>query len=422
MHIVLDISRLLGLAWHGQPSGVDRVEIAHARHWRGLPSDTVTFVAQSPWGWFAALPDGFARSLLTEADAVVAPGKEGGLARFRAMAAAAISRKLWGGGRWALAQRLGQKKDSVFLVISHRAVHKEAAIAGVVAAGARFVPMLHDLIPLTHPEYCRPHSTVQHAQRLHVISALAAGVVTPTHHVALQFHARLREMGLAQPPVQAVGLGLDLPAAALAASPGAPAGTPYFLMVGTIEPRKNHILALQMWRQFAREGRPGTPRLLVVGRRGWENEDVFRLFERVDFAGLVEECGRLPDPEVARLVRGAAGLLAPSFTEGYGIPVAEALACGTPVIASDIPPAHEVGSHVPEYFHPLDFQGWSGAVRAMAEPGSARRQAQLQRLSQWKAPDWSDHFREMERFLDRICGREPRPEVQERALATLLQD
>ncbi len=422
MHIVLDISRLLGLAWHGQPSGVDRVEIAHARHWRGLPAEAVTFVAQSPWGWFAALPDGFARSLLSEADAVVAPGKEGGLARFRAMAAAAISRKLWGGGRWALAQRLAQKKDSVFLVISHRAVHKEAAIAGVVAAGARFVPMLHDLIPLTHPEYCRPHSTLQHTGRMRVISALAAGVVTPTHHVALQFHARLREMGLAQPPVQAVGLGLDLPAAAPAPNHAPPAPAPYFLMVGTIEPRKNHMLALQIWRQMAREGRPGTPRLLIVGRRGWENDDVFRLLERVDFAGLVEECGRMPDPEVARLMHGAAGLLAPSFTEGYGIPVAEALACGTPVISADIPPAHEVGGHVPEFFHPLDFHGWSGAIRALAEPASPRRHAQLQRLAQWKAPDWSDHFREMERFLDRICGRAPRPEVQERALATLLQD
>ncbi|MBB3897035.1 glycosyltransferase family 4 protein [Roseococcus suduntuyensis] len=421
MHIVLDISRLLGLAWHGQPSGVDRVEIAHARHWRALPESRVTFVAQSPWGWFAALPDGFARSLLTEADAVVAPGKEGGLARFRAMAAAALSRRLWGGGRWALAQRLGQKKDSVFLVTSHRAVHKEGAIAGVVAAGARFVPMLHDLIPLGFPEYCRPHSTVQHAQRLRVISALAAGVITPTRHVALQFHTRLREAGLAQPPVQAVGLGLDLPNASIPMSE-TPRAAPYVVMVGTIEPRKNHLLALQMWRQFAREGQPGTPRLRIIGRRGWDNEDVFRMLERVDFGGLVEECGRLPDPEVARLVRGAAALLSPSFAEGYGIPVAEALACGTPVIASDIPPAREVGGHVPEFFHPLDFHGWSGAVRALAEPGNARRQAQLQRLAQWRTPTWSDHFRETERFLDRLCGREPRPEVQERALATLLQE
>lgn len=422
VHIVLDISRLLGLAWHGQPSGVDRVEIAHARHWRSLPEPQVTFVAQSPWGWFAALPDGLARALLAEADSVVAPGKEGGLARFRAMAAAALSRRLWGGGRWTLAQRLGQKKNSVFLVTSHRAVHKEAAIAGVVAAGARFVPMLHDLIPLTHPEYCRPHSTVQHAQRLRVISALAAGVVTPTRHVALQFQARLREMGLAQPPVETVGLGLDLPALAPGPAAGPPPVAPYFVMVGTIEPRKNHLLALQIWRQFAREGRPGTPRLLIIGRRGWENEDVFRMLERVDFGGLVRECGRLPDPEAARLMQGACGLLAPSFTEGFGIPVAEALACGTPVISSDIPPAREVGGDVPEFLHPLDFQGWQAAIRALAEPGHPARQAQLQRRARWKTPDWADHFRATERFLDRICGRDTRPEVQERALVTLLQE
>jgi glycosyltransferase involved in cell wall biosynthesis len=432
VHIVLDISRLLGLAWHGQPSGVDRVEIAHARHWRGLSSENVTFVAQSPWGWFSALPDGFARSLLVEADAVVAPGKEGGLARFRAMVAAAISRKLWGGGRWALAQRLNQKKDSIFLVISHRAVHKEGAIAGVVAAGARFVPMLHDLIPLTYPEYCRPHSSVQHEQRLRVISSLAAGVVTPTHHVAREFQARMRGMGLAQPPVQAVGLGLDLPAAlpnltrpTVTAIPPPQAradASPYFLMLGTIEPRKNHLLALQIWREFAQAGATGQPRLLIVGRRGWENEGVFRLLERTDFAGLVEERGRLPDSEVAKLMRGATALLAPSFSEGYGIPVAEALACGTPVLASDIPPVHEVGGDVPEYIHPANFVGWSETIRAMAHPGGAVRQAQLQRLTAWQPPRWDHHFQAMERFLEKLCGREPQPEVQERALARLLQD
>ena len=85
MHIVLDISRLIGLAWAGQPRGLDRVEFAHARHWRQLAAQDVTFVAQSPWGWFSALPDSLARGLLREADTAVAPGKEGMITRFRAI-------------------------------------------------------------------------------------------------------------------------------------------------------------------------------------------------------------------------------------------------------------------------------------------------------------------------------------------------
>ncbi|MCU0886651.1 MAG: glycosyltransferase family 4 protein [Rubritepida sp.] len=423
MHIVLDISRLLGLAWHGQPSGVDRVEIAHARHWRRWPAEAVTFVAQSPWGWFAALPDGLARSLLAEADAVVAPGKEGGLARFRAMAAAALSRKLWGGGRWDLERRVAERPDSIFLVVSHRAVHKEAAIAGVVAAGARFVPLIHDMIPLTHPEYVRPFSTEQHAGRLQVIARMAAGVLATTRTVARDLDQQTARAGLALPPVEAVGLGLDLPGNGPPLPElGPPLGRPYFLMLGTIEPRKNHLLMLQLWREFARMRRVDVPQLLIVGRRGWENEAVFRMLERTEFEGLVEERGRLSDPEVERLLRGAVALLAPSFTEGFGIPLAEALACGTPVIASDIPAAREVGAGVPDHVHPLDFAGWRRAVLDYAEPEAPRRRAQLERLAAWRAPRWDDHFSATERFLERLCGRAPAPELREVARARLLQE
>ncbi len=422
MHIVLDISRLLGLAWYGQPTGVDRVEIAHARHWRKRPPGEVTFVAQSPWGWFAALPDGLARSLLIEAEAVVAPGKEGGLARFRAMAAAAVSQRLWGGGRRALAQALARNPHSVFLVLSHRGVHHPGAIERVVKAGARFVPMLHDLIPLTHPEYCRPFSTTQHARRLQVISALADGVITPTEHVARQYEAMMQAQGLAAPPAQGVGLGLDLTRAdtPLGAS-RFPGEDPYFLLLGTIEPRKNHLLPLLIWREFAAQGWQQAPRLVIVGRRGWENEAVFRLLDRTDFNGRVEERGRLCDRETARLMRGATALLSPSFTEGFGIPLAEALASGTPVISSDIPSAREVGGEVPEYHHPLETAAWTEAIRTLAAPGSARREAQLRRLSRWQPPCWERHFQRVESFLERICGQARPAQVEQRQMAGALQ-
>ncbi|MDB5379719.1 MAG: glycosyltransferase family 1 protein, partial [Rubritepida sp.] len=180
----------------------------------------------------------------------------------------------------------------------------------------------------------------------------------------------------------------------------------YFVMLGTIEPRKNHLLALQIWRDFAIQGRTGAPRLLIIGRRGWENEQVFRLLDRGNFGGLVEECGRLPDQEVAHLVQGATALLCPSFVEGFGLPLAEAMALGTPVIASNIPAAREVGGGVPDYLHPLDFLAWRRAILEMAEPRSARRAAQLTRLSQWTAPSWGRHFSAVEHFLQNLVGSE----------------
>jgi glycosyltransferase involved in cell wall biosynthesis len=277
------------------------------------------------------------------------------------------------------------------------------------------------MIPLTHPEYVRPFSTEQHAGRLQVIARMASGVLATTQAVARDLDREMARAGLALPPVERVGLGLDLPAGA-GATPVAASGRPYFLMLGTVEPRKNHLLMLQIWREFARQGRVDVPQLLIVGRRGWENDAVFRMLERTDFAGLVEERGRLSDPEVERLLRGAVALLAPSFTEGFGIPLAEALACGTPVIASDIAAAREVGAGVPEHLHPLDFAGWRQAVLDYADPANPRRAAQLARLAAWRQPRWEDHFEGTERFLDRLCGRAPLPGPVAAARARLLQE
>jgi glycosyltransferase involved in cell wall biosynthesis len=400
VHIVLDISRLLGLAWTGQPSGIDRVEFAHARHWRGLPARDVTFVAQSPWGWFAALPDSLAQALLQEADRAVFPGKEGMLTRFRTMAAAALSFKFWGLGRGELARRIASRGDSLFLIVSHRALHHERATGGMISLGARFVPLVHDLIPLTHPEYTRPLATRQHLVKLDMVARRAAGVMVTTETVAESVRSHLVRGQQPLPPMGVMGLGLDLPAPRR--GPSLP--DPYFVMLGTIEPRKNHLLALQIWRDFALQGLTNAPRLLIIGRRGWENEQVFRLLDRANFGGLVEECGRLPDQEVAHLLQGATALLCPSFVEGFGLPLAEAMALGTPVIASDIPAAREVGGGVPEYLHPLDFLAWRRTILEMAQPHSARRAAQIGRLAQWTAPSWGRHFSAVEHFLQHMAG------------------
>ncbi|WP_424810741.1 glycosyltransferase family 4 protein [Roseococcus sp. YIM B11640] len=397
MHVVLDISRLLGLAWAGQPTGIDRVEFAHSRHWRGFPARDVTFVAQSPWGWYAALPDNLARGLLQEADRAVAPGKEGLLTRFRAMAAAALSLNFYGVGRRDLARRVAGRNDSVFLIVSHRALHHERATGALIALGARFVPLLHDVIPLSHPEYTRPQATKQHVAKIDMVARRAAGAMITTQAAADSLARYLERRQQPRPRMAITGLGLDLRSVPVRRS--APATRPYFVMLGTIEPRKNHLLALQIWRELAQQDPEGAPRLLIIGRRGWENEHVFRMLDRGQFHGLVEECGRLPDSEVARLVRGATAVLCPSFTEGFGLPLAEAIALGTPVIASDIPAAREVGGEVPEYLHPLDFLGWRRAILEMSDPRHPRREAQLARLAGWSAPSWNRHFSIVENFL-----------------------
>jgi len=174
---------------------------------------------------------------------------------------------------------------------------------------------------------------------------------------------------------------------------------PYFVVLGTIEPRKNHLLLLNLWTRLA-SMMPAPPRLLVIGHRGWENEQVIDMLERSRrLRGLVEEHSGLSDAQVGALLCGARALLLPSFAEGFGLPLAEALASGIPAICSDIPVFRELGRDAPEYLDPLDLQNWSKAVVDYSHPDSPRRAAQMERLTCWQAPSWSDHFSTVEQLL-----------------------
>jgi glycosyltransferase involved in cell wall biosynthesis len=182
-------------------------------------------------------------------------------------------------------------------------------------------------------------------------------------------------------------------------------------VLGTIEPRKNHLLLLNLWTRLA-AATPAAPRLLVIGARGWENEQVVDMLERSHrLRGLVEEHNGLSDAQVGAFLHQARALLLPSFAEGFGLPLAEALASGVPAICSDIPVFREVGRDTPDYIDPLDLHAWRDAVLDYCHPDSPRRAAQLQRLAQWRAPRWADHFTAVEQLLDSLdtCRQEALP-------------
>jgi glycosyltransferase involved in cell wall biosynthesis len=174
-------------------------------------------------------------------------------------------------------------------------------------------------------------------------------------------------------------------------------------MLGTIEPRKNHWLLLQVWRRLI-AGRGGqSPRLVIIGQRGWECENVADLLERCEpLAGMVTELPACTDADLATWLHHACALLFPSFAEGYGMPLVEALSRGVPVIASDLPVFREIAGDVPDYLDPLDGKGWMARIEAFADPVSPLRAAQLKRLAGYSAPTWSAHFQVVEQFLERL--------------------
>ncbi|MEM9736206.1 MAG: glycosyltransferase, partial [Pseudomonadota bacterium] len=160
---------------------------------------------------------------------------------------------------------------------------------------------------------------------------------------------------------------------------------------GTIEPRKNHALLLDIWARFWEQGRRDI-HLHVVGRRGWRNEEVFAALDRAPMRGVtVHEHGDMSDGEVAGLLAGARALLFPSLAEGFGLPLAEALALGTPVIASDLPALREVGGPVPTFLGARDRGRWQAAILEHLAPQP--------RVEAWQPPRWDAHFADLDTLL-----------------------
>lgn len=396
LRVILDVSRLIASAQRPSPTGIDRVELAYARRWSTDPGLPCTFIAELPLLGFAALPPSLVAELVAAAEESWSQGGSRAMtAAWRAQLAALF-------GHLALTELLRQPGPKALLLVSHRALVRPARIAALRRRGCHFVPMIHDLIPLLHPEFARKGQAQRHRRRIATTAELADGIVVNSAATAADLGPWLPAR-VAPRPMAVAPLGITLHEVPDPVARPVAGTRPYFVVIGTIEPRKNHLLLLHLWRQLAASLGPDAPRLFVIGRRGWENENVLDMLERCTaIEGVVRETGALPDSEVAALLRGARALLFPSFAEGFGLPLAEALALGVPVIASDLPALREVGGAAPDFLDPLDGAAWRKAVLDYASPDSPARAAQLARIAQWKRPSWTEHFAILDRLLETV--------------------
>jgi glycosyltransferase involved in cell wall biosynthesis len=396
-YVLLDISRLCIRAHRAAPSGIDRVEQAYA-HWALARDPAQTgFVVTLPRGLWLSVPRWVAVRLV---NAVTRRWRDGwsrysspGLYGFLILAAVAAGLARVFGLVRAPAEQV------VYVNVSHHMLHDAATLDALLRFyRARFVAMVHDLIPMTHPEYVRPGHTARHRRRFAVVSTRAGGILVNSGATrdAIRSHGGCKADLRVSPPGMTL---LDRPATAMATD------RPYFICIGTIEPRKNHLLLLHLWREMAlTRSADRMPKLIVIGCRGWENEMIVDMLERCEaIQPHVEEHNRLHDGEMAALLAGARALLMPSFAEGFGLPVAEALTQGVPVLCSDLPAHREVGGDAPEYLDPLDASAWRAAIDRYARPDSEARQAQLARINGWRISGWADHFTVAEGLIEDVA-------------------
>jgi glycosyltransferase involved in cell wall biosynthesis len=262
---------------------------------------------------------------------------------------------------------------------------------------------IHDLLPIETPEYFRKAEYERHLRRLENLARFGAGAIVTTEVVRTALVRRLKMLGRGDMPI----LVAPIPVAPIFHRRGeadaALADHPYFIACGTIEPRKNHLMLLHVWRELVRREGASAPKLVLIGSRGWENENVIDLLERCDaISNHVIEASGLSTPSLKRLLDGARALLMPSFAEGYGLPIAEALAAHVPVIASDIPVFQEIGGSRIVAVSPIDGERWLEAIRAFARPDSPERSAILTKVEKQEPASWENYFALIGKFLESL--------------------
>jgi glycosyltransferase involved in cell wall biosynthesis len=173
----------------------------------------------------------------------------------------------------------------------------------------------------------------------------------------------------------------------------------FILAVGTLEPRKNYVLLL---RALAR--RPSGPTLVVAGRRGWKYRDVLEAIEQLNLQTRVLLLDYVTTENLVALYNGAKLLVLPSVYEGFGLPILQAMACGTPVLASRCSSLPEIGGDAARYFDAQSEESLVAELDALLRDAAARqlmRQRGFERAGQFT---WE---RTAERTLKVLTGKSP---------------
>ena len=263
------------------------------------------------------------------------------------------------------------------------------------------VTTVHDIVPLIRPELVSSQLVIVFARLLksnlcNSTRIIAVSQATkddlvrycqvPAEKVTVIYEAARQEfqpvsMEMARPILRRIGLYTDK------------ASFPYFIFVGNIEPKKNVKRLLLAFQQFSMRDRRGC-KLLMIGSEAWGFDDVKDLMKEMISAEILIHPGYLPTNELPALFSHAQALMLPSLIEGFGLPVLEAMACGCPVITSDIPCIREITGDAAIRVDPLSIDDICQSITKVANDELLRANLSQLGLAQNKLFSWERCARE----------------------------
>ena len=262
-----------------------------------------------------------------------------------------------------------------------------------VGRSAKTVVTVHDVIVLILPETFTPRHRLVVRTALARVRRKADRVIVPSQAVKRDVVTRLGVPGdrVVVTPEGCEPCFRPIRSAGALHAAAAKYGLPprYVLAVGTLEPRKNLTTLLRAFARLRRDGEVDPElRLVLAGARGWLEEPIFRAVRSLGLDEAVHFPGFIDDDDLPAVYGGAALFVFPSLYEGFGLPLLEAMACGVPVVASNVSSLPEVAGDAALLVDPRETDDLADAVARALRDGALRDRLRAAGLARARQFSW----------------------------------
>lgn len=268
---------------------------------------------------------------------------------------------------------------------------------------AKIIAHVYDIISVTHPQYCLERGVYNFMDFIGAHLQYADEIIVNAKATVDELEKLTGRLGCNLPPCHVVPLGADFKEKKEIADSdmnpelvAAVNAAPFVLMVGTVEPRKNHKLLLEAYDKGLKEL---GYHIIFAGYLGWNMEEFAeKLHTHPDFGTKVHHFEGLNDDAISYLYQHAKFLAFCSYTEGFGLPIIEAIQRGTPVLAADVPVLREVGGDYCVWFEQDNAEDLIAKIKESAADETGDMQMR-EKILDYRVTSWEETVKQVRSYL-----------------------